>query len=135
MSTEDRVLRLENAFATLVELAAEQNRRMSDQQRRVERIEESFVALIELTRSHHDGIEELKAAQTDTERRIGALADAQIRSEERVTGLTDAMQRLTDAMQRLADAMQRLADAQTHTDQRLDALIDIVRDSRGGQSQ
>jgi chaperonin cofactor prefoldin len=123
MSTEDRVLRLENAFTTLVELAAEQNRRMNDQQRRVERLEESLVTLIELTRSHHEGLDEVKAelraAQADTERKLGALADAQIRAEERAAGLTDAMR--------------RLADAQAHTDERLDALIDIVQSRLGGQ--
>jgi peptidoglycan hydrolase CwlO-like protein len=124
MSTEDRVLRLENAFTTLVELAAEQNRRMNDQQRRVERLEDSLVTLIELTRSHHEGLDEVKAelraAQADTERKIGALADAQIRADERSAGLTDAMR--------------RLADAQVHTDERLDALIDIVQSRLGGQS-
>jgi chromosome segregation ATPase len=122
MSTEDRVLRLENAFTTLVELAAEQNRRMNDQQRRVERLEDSLVTLIELTRSHHEGLDEVKAelraAQADTERKIGALADAQIHAEERAAGLTDAMR--------------RLADAQAHTDERLDALIDIVQGRLGG---
>lgn len=124
MSTEDRVLRLENAFATLVELAAEQNRRMNDHQRRVDRLEESLVTLIELTRSHHEGLDEVKAelmtAQADTERKMGTLADAQIRAEERAAGLTDAMR--------------RLADAQVHTDERLDALIDIVESRLGGQS-
>lgn len=35
----------------------------------------------------------------------------------------------------LIDSHVKLADAQTHTDRRLDALIDIVRDGREGSGQ
>ena len=107
MSSEERILRLEKAMATLAELSA-------DQQRRTSRLEESFVTLVELTRSHNEGMDELRAAQTESDRKISALADAQLRTEE---------------------ALKQLAEAQTHTDQRLDALIDIVREGRNGRSQ
>ena len=42
---------------------------------------------------------------------------------------------LIDSHIKLTDALARLADAQTHTDTRLDALIDIVRDGREGSGQ
>ena len=48
------------------------------------------------------------------------LFDAQISNEAR--------------FEQLADAQKRLSESQIHTDQRLDALIDIVRQSRPGDS-
>jgi hypothetical protein len=58
-------------------------------------------------------INELGTAQANSESRIAALADAQIKT---------------------AGALVRLAETQAHTDQRLDALIDIVRELRNGKS-
>jgi hypothetical protein len=48
----------------------------------------------------------------DTRDKINALIDAHVKTEE---------------------AMARMADAQAHTDKRLDALIDIVREGRNGK--
>lgn len=48
----------------------------------------------------------------DTREKLDALIDAHIKTE---------------------DAMARMATAQAHTDKRLDALIDIVRDLRNGK--
>ncbi|HKP71895.1 MAG TPA: hypothetical protein VJT82_03090 [Pyrinomonadaceae bacterium] len=61
-------------------------------------------------------MEELRAAQVNSERKIAALADAQIRTEEAIVNLSNKMA--------------ELAAQQAHTDQRLDALIDIVREGR-----
>jgi predicted nuclease with TOPRIM domain len=63
---------------------------------------------------------ELSAAQANSEAKIAALADAQIKTE----GVVSA----------LGEQMRELAVAQTHTDQRLDALIDIVRGMQQGNS-
>jgi len=63
---------------------------------------------------------ELSAAQVNSEAKIAALADAQIRTE----GVVSA----------LGEQMRELAAAQTHTDQRLDALIDIVHGIQQGDS-
>ena len=108
--SEERILRLENAMATLAELAA-------NMQGRVTGLEEAYVTVVELLRSHHDGITELRAAQAGADAGIAALADAQIRADER-----------------LHTALTQLAESQAHTDRRLDALIDIVRGGRNGQS-
>ena len=117
--SEDRILRLENAMATLAEISAQHNERLAaiertnqslertvqglkeltaDVQRRVTRLEESYVTAVELLRSHHDGITELRGAQAHADARTAALADAQ-----------------------------------AHSDRKLDALIDIVRASREGR--
>lgn len=49
----------------------------------------------------------------DTREKINALINAHVKTE---------------------DAMARMAEAQAHTDTRLDALIDIVRDLHNGKS-
>src|ERR1044071_1437843 len=108
--SEDRILRLENAMATLAEISAQHdeslaaiersNQRLeqtvqslkeltADIQRRVTRLEESYVTVVELLRSHHDGITELRAAQANAEAKIAALADAQIQSERKLDALID----------------------------------------------
>ena len=139
--SEESILRLENAMATLAEISAQHNERLAaiertnqslertvqglkeltaDVQRRVTRLEESYVTVVELLRSHHEGISELRAAQADAiaahanaDAKIAAIADAQIHTEAR---------------------MAQLAESQAHSDQKLDALIDIVRRGRDGQS-
>jgi hypothetical protein len=63
-------------------------------------------------------MDELAAAHANSEVKIAALADAQIRTEGVVAAL--------------GERMAELAAAQAHTDQRLDALIDIVRGIREG---
>jgi chromosome segregation ATPase len=102
MSDDNRILRIENALATLAELSA-------DHGRRVARLEEAFVTLVELARSHNEGLDELRAAQAElstaqvelstaqvelstaqaeTEHKLAALVDAQIRTEEALSKLT-----------------------------------------------
>jgi hypothetical protein len=119
MSSEDRITPLENAFSTLAELAA-------DHQRRISRLEESFVMLVDLTRNQDAGMDDLRAAQAEAERKIAALADANLRTEE-------SQAHMAEAFGRLAEALRHLAEAQAHSDQRLDALIDIVHGWRNGQ--
>jgi hypothetical protein len=55
-------------------------------------------------------------ARSEFRKQYDILMDAQLRNEARFARLTEAQIRLTDS--------------QTHTDQRLDALIDIVREGR-----
>ena len=52
--------------------------------------------------------------------KINMIIDAQVKNEERFA--------------RLAEAQVELAISQAHTDQRLDALINIIRDQRNGKS-
>jgi sulfite reductase alpha subunit-like flavoprotein len=59
--------------------------------------------------------------------KITILIDAQVKNEHRFAALAAAQTRL-------AESHTRLADSQTHTDQRLDALIDIIREGRNGKS-
>jgi uncharacterized protein YdgA (DUF945 family) len=127
MSMEDRVTQLEWAFVTLTRLTESMNSRMD---------------------THLSWINSPGEAQANTEIKIAALADTQIRTEETLIKLEAAqirtdearayadarMAALADAQIRTDEALARLADAQAHTDQRLDALIDIVREQRNGKS-
>jgi chromosome segregation ATPase len=137
MSTEDRILRLENAMSTLLELAAEQQRlaaeqqrQSAEQQRRTARLEESLVVLIELSRSHNESIDELRAgqielraAQTESEQKIAALVDAQIRTEEARAEFERKLAALVDAHARTEDALARLTER----------VNDILQNGRNGQ--
>jgi methyl-accepting chemotaxis protein len=89
MSTEERVLQLENAFRTLVELAHTQSERMDEYERRSEelavRMEKVAVRM-----------EEVAEAQKQTEAHISVLAQvmadlgrAQTRTEGALASLTE----------------------------------------------
>lgn len=83
-------------------------------------LEELSALLVQFARRVDERVDELAEAQANSERKIAALADAQIRTEEVVANLTAKMS--------------EMASAQVHTDQRLDALIDIVRERQNGKS-
>ncbi len=98
MSTEDRLLRLENSFNTLVELARSADERMETQQ---------------------GWINQLGAAQTSLEEKMAALVDAQIQTERAITRLSDKVDALTDKV----DA---LAEIQRHTSEDVARLTSIA---------
>jgi peptidoglycan hydrolase CwlO-like protein len=106
MSTPERLVRLENAFVDLTRLAESLDERLNTQL---------------------SWINSLGEAQANSEAKIAALADAQIKTENALAGLAEAHGKL-------ADSQAKLADSQAHTDQRLDVLIDIVREFRNGKS-
>ncbi len=60
--------------------------------------------------------------------KVSAVIDAQIRTEENVSTLSQSVSAL-------AEKMAELAASQEHTDQRLNAIIDIIREERNGRSQ
>jgi hypothetical protein len=89
VTTEERLLRLENAFATLVEVQRG--------------LEERFD-------THEKWINELGAAQTrltdaqaNSEAKIAALADAQIKTEEALARLAEAQAETEQRIIRLFD--------------------------------
>ena len=96
---------------------------MSDEGR-LTNLEEFVKLMMQWTLRAEEKMDELREAQANSEAKIAALADAQIKTEE-------AMARLADAQ---AQAEHRMAEAQTYTERRLDALIDIVRGMREGNS-
>ena len=64
------------------------------------------------------------------------IHEARISSvETAVVHLYDAVTDLNKAQKDLTVKMAELAEAQAHTDQRLNVIIDILEQGRGGQSQ
>lgn len=81
---------------------------------------------------------------------ITELKDLHVKAEARMTNLETVVRRLVDVVETgfttltqnvnglaiaqtlLETRMAELAESQTHTDQRLNALIDIVREGRNG---
>ena len=90
---------------------------MSNEER-LTNLEEFVKLMMQWTLRAEERMDELRAAQTESESKIAALADAQIKTEGVVASL--------------GESMNELAAAQRHTEQRLDALIDIVREMREG---
>ena len=78
MSTEDRVLRLENAFSTLIELAQRSDERLTRIEAAQERSEQIVSRLATLTLDRFE----------ETDKRIDALIDSQVRLGE-AQGRTD----------------------------------------------
>ena len=107
MSDDGRILRLENALATLAELSVNHERRLA-------RLEDSFTTLVELTRSHNEGMDELRAAQAGTEHKLAALVDAQVRAEELLSQFRAAQE----------EGMSKIRAAQAETDRKLAVLVD-----------
>ena len=64
--------------------------------------------------------------------KMSALAEAQANSEAKIAALADAQIRTEGVVAALGERMAELAAAQAHTDQHLDALIDIVGGMRQG---
>lgn len=58
--------------------------------------------------------------EREQDEKINMIINAQVKNEERFA--------------KLAEAQTELAISQAHTDRRLDALIDIIRDQRNGKS-
>jgi hypothetical protein len=66
-------------------------------------------------------------ARNQLREQIDILMDAQMLNEARFA-------RNEERFAKLAEAQISLTDSQIHTDQRLDALIDIIREGRHGNS-
>jgi len=86
---------------------------------RLTNLEEFAGLMMKWARRAEERMDELAAAQANSEAKIAALADAQIKTESVVAAL--------------GEQMRELATQQGHGDRRLDALIDIVREMREGK--
>lgn len=159
MSEEERILRLENAFAALSEMAVRSQAVDTKHEARLSTLAESNRLIAEMIRRHDERVDEFRAARDETDQKLAALVDAQVRAEEemskvrsaqaetdqKIADLVDAQIRHEEAHTRgmeevratlaeLAGAMKRLSESQAHTDRRLDGLIDIVRELRNGRA-
>jgi hypothetical protein len=100
MKTEDRVLRLENAFSTLVELARTQSERLTESKRQTK-------ILIELGKTQNG---------------------CKDKYERRTEGLAQAQKELVEVQKELAKVQKELAEAQKQTEANLSTLTIAVAD-------
>ena len=67
--------------------------------------------------------------------RAGLRARREMRQQDdKITIMIDAQIKNEERFAKLAQAQTELSESQTHTDRRLDALIDIIREGRNGKS-
>jgi len=67
--------------------------------------------------------------------RAGLRARREMRQQDdKITIMMDAQIKNEERFAKLAQAQTELVESQTHTDRRLDALIDIVKQGRNGKS-
>jgi uncharacterized protein YigA (DUF484 family) len=68
--------------------------------------------------------------------RAGLRARREMRQQDdKITIMIDAQIKNEERFAKLAQAQTELAESQKHTDRRLDALIDIVKEGRNGKSR
>jgi uncharacterized protein YoxC len=96
MKTEERVLRLENAFSTLIELARTQSERMDEYGRRTEELAQ--------------GQKELTRAQTELTEAQTGLAEAQKQTEANLSALMTIVAELGRAQLRTEQALANLSE-------------------------
>lgn len=101
MSTEERLVRLENAFVILTRLAESMDGRLNTQLGWINSLGESQVRLEE--------------AQANTEVKIAALADAQIRTEEALARLAEAQAHTDQRLDALIDIVRELRNGKSET--------------------
>jgi chromosome segregation ATPase len=99
-------------------------------ERRLTSVEEAIGLLTARALYTDDRADEFDIKLSNLTTKIEALTDAQIRTEDALARLSAAQERLAESQRRTDEAMARLADSQAHSDRRLDALIDIVRNGR-----
>ncbi|HZG53062.1 MAG TPA: hypothetical protein VEZ40_13080 [Pyrinomonadaceae bacterium] len=117
---------------------------------RVSDLEQYFKMLVEMLRRYDERLDEVRNEQSDADRRIAALADAQIRTEEsqsradaRIAALADAQIHTEAAQANANERIAALADAQIRSEDalaRMSALVDHLAETvdryiegRGGQ--
>ncbi len=67
--------------------------------------------------------------------RAGLRARREMRQQDdKITIMIDAQIKNEERFAKLVQAQTELAESQAHTDRRLDALIDIVKEGRNGKS-
>ena len=111
---------------------------------RVSDLEQYFKMLVEMLRRHDERLDEVSGGQSDADRRIAALADAQIRAGEeqsnadrRIAALADAQIRTDEAITRLSGRVNQLTENVDRVTGRVDRLAETVDryiEGRNGRS-
>jgi chromosome segregation ATPase len=152
VSSDESFIRLQNALATLAEMVVRSQEVDAQHEARINSLEESNRRItqtnrdlaeanrliVELIRRHDERLDEFRAARDETEHKLAALIDAQIRGEESMEKLRAEQAHAAQKIAELAESQARLAEAQARTEAAVERLSQtvqtILRDGRGGQS-
>ena len=104
----------------------------------IQKLQESLSALVESQSKLMESQSKLMESQAEMAQIVNRLAAVTVegfkQTNAKIDTLIDAQTRTEGTLTRLAESQTQLAESQTHTDQRLDALIDIIREGRNGKS-
>jgi seryl-tRNA synthetase len=126
-----RVKTVEEAMQLLTNLSIRANERMDGFDASLNNLTVKIEALVDAQIHTEDVLSAKVEALSD---KVESLASAQESLTVKVESLVVKFEVLADAQIRTEESLKRLTDAQTHTSQRLDALIDIVREGREGRN-
>jgi chromosome segregation ATPase len=93
-----------------------------------EEIQRVMEFIVKRQESFAEGMEQMRESHAKAEERISRLEIAAVHLYNETTELRKAQKELTLKMT-------ELAEAQAHTDQRVNALIDVIEQWRNGKSQ
>jgi methyl-accepting chemotaxis protein len=110
MSTEERILRLENAFTGLEELAAKSDERTSDLQKHFEMLTQLAVNASERADTHESWINSMGTRMEELAESHKELAEAQRQTEAHLSVLAEIMRDLGHAQARTEKALERLTE-------------------------
>ena len=97
-----------------------------------EEIQKVMEFIIKQQESFAEGMERMRRSQEMAEGRTSQLETAVIHLYNTTAELNKSVAGLNEARKELTRKMTELAEAQAHTDQRLNVLIDIIAQGRGG---
>ena len=140
--SEESTSRLENAMATLAETSAQHDERLDAHEEQLAAHKERMAAHEERLAAIERTNEILKALAADAHQLLANM-------QRRVTGLEEVNATLVKLLQHHNDGITEmraaqanadariaaLAESQAHSDRRLDALIDIVRERLNGRPE
>ncbi len=151
MTSEERLNRVERIARLMVRVGLRARRHSREQDDKIDIIidaqiknEERFAKLAnnhaELAQTQGDKINIMIASQIRSDERFAKLADnhaeltrTQAQQSDKISILSAAQTKNEERFAKMAEAHIELAQAQAHTDRRLDALIDIIREGRNGK--
>ena len=82
-----------------------------------------------------EGMEQLRESHAQAEKRISNLETGFVNIVNAVADITKIQQALAERVTQLAADIAELREAQAHTDQRVNALLDIIERWRNGESK
>jgi chromosome segregation ATPase len=133
--SEDRILRLENAMATLAEISAQHNERLAAIERSNQRLEQTVQRLEQTAQRLEQNVQTLGELTANVQRRVTRLEESYVTVVELLRSHHDGIAEMRAAQANADAKIATLAESQTHSDRKLDALIDIVRTRSNGQPE